>query len=232
MYEDLYTGGGYAEMNPSWHVEESQWKAEQILHMLGRNGITPKTICEVGCGAGEVLKQLQDRMDAGCAFVGYDISPRAIALCQTRANARLQCRLADIRQDPDAHYDLMLLLDVVEHVEDYFGLLRGLRPKAAHTIFHLPLDVSVQSVLRPRGLLKTRAAYGHIHYFTKEIALQLVRDAGYRVLDHVYTRRSLEMPTHELPKRLMRMPRKLLFALDEDVAARILGGFSLLILAQ
>lgn len=232
MYEDLYTGGGYAEMNPSWHVEESAWKAEQILRMLDRNAVAPKTICEVGCGAGEVLKQLQDHMESDCAFVGYDISPQAITLCQTRANARLQCRLMDIRQEPDSHYDLMLLLDVVEHVEDYFGLLRGLRPKATHTIFHLPLDVSVQTVLRPHGLLKTRSAYGHIHYFTKEIALQLVRDAGYNVLDHVYTRRSLEMPTHELPKRLMRVPRQLLFALDEDVAVRILGGFSLLILAQ
>ena len=232
MYEDLYTGGGYGEMNPSWHVEESEWKAEQILHMLGRNGVWPKTICEVGCGAGEVLKQMQDRMESDCAFVGYDISPQAIALCQTRANARLQCRLADIRQEPDSHYDLMLVLDVVEHVEDYFGLLRGLRPKATHTIFHLPLDVSVQTVLRPHGLLQTRAAYGHIHYFTNEIALPLVRDAGYSVLDHVYTRWSLDMPTHELPKRLMQLPRKLLFALDEDVAARVLGGFSLLILAQ
>jgi hypothetical protein len=33
-------------------------------------------------------------------------------------------------------------------------------------------------VLRPQVLLKVREAYGAIHYFTHETALQSLRDAG------------------------------------------------------
>src|SRR5574342_1191152 len=93
---DLYTNGHYAEKNPGWHVEESPWKAQQILRMLARHDLSPRTIGEVGCGAGEVLRQLQVRMDPACELWGYDISPYALELCQSRANARLHFKLADL----------------------------------------------------------------------------------------------------------------------------------------
>ena len=75
----LYLDGGYLAKNPAWHVEESAWKARQVLCMLRQNGVAPKTVCDVGCGAGEVLKQLGENLDAECEFWGYDISPQAIA---------------------------------------------------------------------------------------------------------------------------------------------------------
>ncbi len=89
MFKELYTSGEYLEKNPTWHVEESPWKAKQILRMMKQNSISPRTICEVGCGAGEVLKQLQERMDPACSFWGYEISPQAFELCKPRANEKL-----------------------------------------------------------------------------------------------------------------------------------------------
>src|SRR5437899_3954881 len=90
----LYTSGEYLQRNPQWHVEESPWKAKHILRMLRKNSLSPKFICDFGCGAGEVLKQLQDQMGSSCRFVGYDISPDAIALSRTRANEMLEFKLA------------------------------------------------------------------------------------------------------------------------------------------
>ncbi|GAC1565336.1 MAG: hypothetical protein NVS3B14_02690 [Ktedonobacteraceae bacterium] len=55
--EEVYTSGEYLEKNPTWHVEESPWKAKQIMRMVAQNGIEPRTICEVGCGVGEVSIQ-------------------------------------------------------------------------------------------------------------------------------------------------------------------------------
>src|SRR5215472_18256240 len=47
MIEEMYTSGEYLEKNPTWHVEESPWKAKQIMRMLNQSGIAPRTICEV-----------------------------------------------------------------------------------------------------------------------------------------------------------------------------------------
>jgi ubiquinone/menaquinone biosynthesis C-methylase UbiE len=82
--EQLYTAGTYLERNALWHTEESLWKAEEVMRMLNRQAIAPRTICEVGCGAGEVLKQLQQRLNNDCDLLGCDVSPQAIELCRSR----------------------------------------------------------------------------------------------------------------------------------------------------
>lgn len=229
--EELYTSGEYLKKNPTWHVEESPWKANQIMQMLARNSLAPQTICEVGCGAGEVLKQLQGKMDVSCTFWGYDISPQAIELTKSRANERLHFKLADLRQEQEAFFDLMLIMDVIEHLEDYFSFLRDLKLKSQHKIIHLPLDLSVQSLLRPNGLLGNRRAYGHIHYFTKDIALEMLKDVGYEVVDYFYAPRSIGL-ANSLAKKLLILPRVLFFAIRKDLAVRTLGGYSFMVLAR
>src|SRR5690242_17857261 len=108
MPANAFVTGEYLEKVPQWHTDDSVWKANGILQMLSRNGLISRRIGEVGCGTGEVLKQLQLRMDPDCVFLGYDIAPAAIALSQTRQNDRLICRLGDVRAD--AELDLLLIL--------------------------------------------------------------------------------------------------------------------------
>lgn len=246
MLEELYTSGEYLKKNPTWHIGESPWKAKEIMRMLARNKIAPKTVCEIGCGAGEILRLLQKKLDSECVLWGFEISPQAFEFCQSRANERLHYKLADIRQEQDAFFDLILVMDVLEHMEDYFSLLRAIRSKSQYKIFHVPLDISVQSVLRGH-LIRYRDTYGHIHYFSKEIVLRMLKDAGYEVVDYFYTTEFIPLPWHELkrnPHILLRkilgrfkrgvlgVPRKLFSAIHKDFAIRIFGGCRLLILAK
>jgi hypothetical protein len=226
--ETIYVDGEYLKRNPSLHVQESPWKARQILRMLRRNHIVPKTVCEVGCGAGEVLRQLQKSMEPECVFCGYEISPQAYDMCQSRANDRLKFKLADIMEARDAFFDLILVLDVIEHLEDYFSFLRGIRSKSQYKIFHFPLDLCAQTVLRKNGLIKRRNLYSHLHYFTKETALRTLQDIGYEVLDSFYTPRAIELGDG-LGQKILKLPRKLGFAINRDFTARVLGGFGLLV---
>jgi SAM-dependent methyltransferase len=226
-----YTNGTYLEMNPLWHTDESPFKVKQVLRMLRKHELSPRTICEVGCGAGEVLKLLQQQMDDTCGFWGYDISPQVLEICRSKANQQLQFKLADVSREEGAFFDLILVLDVVEHVKDYFGLLEGIRAKADLKIFHFPLDLSVQAVARKRGLLIRRNLYGHIHYFTKETALATLEELHYEVLDYFYTPRCIDLAKQMIQKVAI-LPRQLCFAIHQDLTARILGGYSLLVLAK
>ncbi len=226
-----YTDGAYLRKNPLWHAEESPFKVKQILRMLEKNRLQPNTICEVGCGAGEVLRLLQGKMEKGCRFWGYDISPQAMELCKSRTNEGLQFKLADLTREEDAFFDLLLVLDVFEHVEDYFGFLDGIRTKSDLKIFHIPLDLSVQAVLRKRGLLKRRELWGHLHYFTKETALETLKDVGYELLDYFYTPRGIELATETVHK-LALLPRMICFRIHQELAVRTLGGYGLLVLAR
>ena len=228
MFQDLYTSGAYLHKNPDWHVEESPWKSRNILRMLTRNGIVPATVCEVGCGAGEVLRLLQREM-SHATFCGYDISPHALELSRSRANERLHFELTDIRDKPHLQVDLMLLLDVIEHVEDYFSLLRDIKGKAKYTIFQIPLDLSVQTILRGRSLLRKRERWGHIHYFTAETALQLLRETGFEPLDCFYTS---PPPSTAFRDRLLSLLLRIPLAVHPQLTVRLFGMARLVVLAS
>src|SRR5262245_32884673 len=174
MTKSIYDDGTYQQTFPDWHVEDSAWKAGQVLRLLDRNNLKPPSVCEVGCGAGEILRTLHDALPE-TTFVGYEISPQALELCSTRATDRLRFEMRHVDDDPpDESFAVGLVLDVVEHVEDVFGFLRRIRPLAERMVFHIPLDLSVQSVIRPRRLLVARKSSGHLHYFTTETAFALL----------------------------------------------------------
>jgi SAM-dependent methyltransferase len=227
----LYVDGGYLAKNPGWHVEESAWKARQVLRMLRQNNVAPKTICDVGCGVGEVLKQLQAELRSECFFWGYDVSPQAIDLAKTRASETIRFELAEFAQATHKFFDLILVLDVIEHLPDYFSFLQRLKARSHHKIFHIPLDLSVQTIVRKNALIKRRDMYEHLHYFTKETALRTLKDSGYEVLDYFYTPRSIDFGLTP-GQMLLKLPRRLFFAVHNDFAVRLLGGFSLLVLTR
>jgi hypothetical protein len=96
---DRYTGDQYLGDNPDWHVADSAWKAEQILKAL--EGARPATICEVGCGAGEILRQLDDRLRPQ-RLVGYEVAPAAIELAEAPGDRPLGVPLAGREGGPRA----------------------------------------------------------------------------------------------------------------------------------
>jgi hypothetical protein len=231
LMTQIYEDGTYLDNNPGWHEEDSPWKAKQIDNIIKKNSLNPKTICEVGCGAGEILNQLS-KLNVDGEFIGYEISPQAFELCSKKSKANLTFRLADLLKDDIAHFDIVMAIDVFEHVEDYFGFLRKLKEKAEYKIFHIPLDLSVQTVFRSSPILKGRKRVGHIHYFTKETALETLKDTGYSIIDYFYTGGSLELPNRGWKANLLKIPRKLAFSLNKDLAVRLLGGYSLMVLTK
>ncbi len=229
--DSIYTTGEYAHRNPTYHVEDSVWKAGHILRVIRTHNLQPRRVCEVGCGAGEILKQLQRALPGDVQFDGYEISPQAFALCKERANERLHFHCASLPTDDTPAFDLLLCIDVFEHVPDYIGFLKALRGRATRTIFHIPLDLSVQSVLRGAPIMNTRRQFGHLHYFTKSTALATLADCGYEVADWFYTAVGADRG-QGFKSLLAKWPRKILAALNQDLAARVLGGHSLLVLAK
>jgi SAM-dependent methyltransferase len=230
--DSIYQDGRYLEHNPSWHVEESPFKVKQILMMMKRQNLSPKSVCDVGCGGGVVLAELQHHFPSGCVCWGYDVAVDAIKLCEARRNQHLHFAVRDIRRDQcDAFFDLLLILDVFEHVDDYIGLIRDVRSKGKYKLFHIPLDLSVQAVARKNGLLRRRDNFAHLHYFTKETALRTLTDVGYKLMDYFYTPRCIELGDL-LVQRIARVPRQICFAISQDLTVRFLGGYSLLVLAE
>ena len=224
-----YVDGQYQLKNPTFHVEDSPWKAAQVMRMISKHNLQPHHIAEVGCGAGEILVQLSQQV-TGASYFGYELSPQGYELCKSRTQNNITYFNTDLFENPGTTYDLVLSMDVFEHVEDYFTFLRRLATCGKAFIFHIPLDMNVQMVFRSNPILHVRDVVGHLHYFSKDTALATLHDCGYRVVDWFYTPNGADRPRSTKAK-ILKLPRKILFGLHQDLAARILGGYSLLVYA-
>ncbi len=232
MPQSMHQSGEYLENNPGWHSHASPYKARWIADILARNRITPGKLVEVGCGSGQILVELAKRYPQ-TYFEGYDISPQAMAIATPKATERLSYHHADfIALEPDPGIDVAMAIDVFEHVDDYRGFLRGLKSRATWKLFHIPLDLSVQALLRGKGIMYARTRMGHVHYFYKDTALMTLEDCGYEVVDWNYTHGNETLPNPALKTRAMNIPRKLLRLFGEDFSVRMTGGSSLLVLAR
>ena len=229
--EGIYGDGAYLTKNPSWHVEDSPWKARHIEKILRQNVIAPRTIAEVGCGAGEILVQLQNAFP-NADLSGFEVSPQAFALCKERESTNIHFHLQDLLDDETAHFDVLLAIDVFEHIDDYLGFLKRIKHKARFKIFHIPLDLSLQTLFRVNPIIKQRETVGHLHYFFKDTALATLKYCGYEVIDSFYTAAGVDGNNLSLGGRLLKLPRRLMFNVNADVAVRVLGGYSLLVLAR
>lgn len=229
---NMYVDGKYMQNNPSWHEEHAEWKAGHIARILARHGVKPRTIAEVGCGTGRVIAELSEKMSEVERLYGYEISPQAFERARMHESVRVHYSETDVLKNPPAEkWDVVMAIDVFEHVDDYIGFIRGVAELGDYKIFHIPLELSVSSMLRPGTLERARAEVGHIHYFTRETALATLKAAGIQVLEEHFTSISIDHAA-TLRTRLLRGPRRAFSAVAPRLAAHLFGGFSLLVLAR
>jgi len=228
---EMYTTGIYYAKNPEFHRQDSYWKAEQVSSLLLKHGLKPATILEVGTGAGGVLDHLSRLNSQIKQLTGFDISPDAIIEASKLENPLLSFSVGKL--PAEAYSNLLLMLDVIEHVDDFYSFLRSLRLHAEHFIFHIPLDLSCRTILKPHIIKQQRDDVGHIHYYSKEMVLWAMKDTGYQVLDWKYTKPITDInksPTFF--RGLKKVLRNFSFSINKDLSAKLWGGYSMMLLLK
>ena len=85
-----------------------------------------ETVLDVGCGKAELAYDLAE--GAGARVTGIDINHEALAFARSRfASDRLELVEADARTwAPDRSFDVVVLSNVLEHIDDRVGFLQRL----------------------------------------------------------------------------------------------------------
>lgn len=236
MKMNQYTDGSYLAKVSDWHSGDSLWKSGKVLKMIEKHSLLVNEVHEIGCGAGEVLVNLQKKMGNGVSFSGYDISPQAINIAKPKENDQLKFYNKDyLKLELDCP-NLILLLDVFEHVPDYIGFLEKICEKSQWIIFHIPLDICAKAVLRKSNyMIYMRESYGHLHYFTRETALATLIDTGFEIVDYFYTddyEITDEMIPRSLRPRISYEIRKILYKIKPNTAISSFSNFNLMLLAK
>ena len=218
---DRYTSGTYADAVPDWHEADAPFKVAGLVALVRDMGWAPKTVVDVGCGTGRVLQGVCRQLAA--TGVGVDVAPDAIDRAPNEAG--LQFRVGGVAQAGVS--DLVVAVDVVEHVADDIGFVAQLAQVAPRIVVRVPLDISALDVLRPQRMLAARDNWGHRHVYTVDLAHALIRDAGLTIV-HSRTDRVPVVPK-STRARLSDTARRIGHSVAPFAVTRWFGGYSLLI---
>lgn len=231
MKRDIYNDNTYLNNNPTWHEEGASFKTDKIIQLLNINNICFENICEVGCGSGEILVQLAANYNKVEEFYGFDISKDAINIAKSKETNRIKFECKDVAKVKEENFfDLLLVIDVIEHVDDYFKFLDNITLLGKYTIFHIPLDMFVWSLFREGILIEFKNRVGHIHNFTEEFIESILIDKGFKIIDKIYTEPI--GATKSFKQKFISITRKTLFKVHKKFCTKTIGGYSLLFLTE
>jgi len=111
MDEKNYTIMREIELDHWWY------KVRRILakKLLNKYAFNAKKILDIGCGAGALIKELQDE---GRNVYGVDMSKTTLDFCQNQGVKNLFKAQATQLPFAEKSFDAILLLDVLEHIEN------------------------------------------------------------------------------------------------------------------
>ena len=132
--------------------------------------ITFDSLMDIGCGSGELLKELSLSPDVD--LMGVDFSPTAINQIENDVSGLFE--VVDIQNEvPSIRADAGVCSEVLEHLDDDASALRNI----AKVVDHLVVTV-------PSGPLNDASlAMGHVRHYTKLSLQERLESNGFEVLD-------------------------------------------------
>jgi SAM-dependent methyltransferase len=155
--------------------------------------LLPDTIAralEIGCGTGNTLSWLRELKQ--CNWIGgVEVSPEAAASAREKLDAVFEGNIEEMDLPIEKNsLDLVLCLDVLEHLIDPWRMVRRLRDllKPGGALIVSVPNVRNRDILFPL-LFKGKWEYAeaglldrsHLRFFVRDTAVQLVESSGLRV---------------------------------------------------
>ncbi len=225
MNENIYTDGTYLMKNPSWHLEDSKVKAQWITNIIPANlRAHIGSVGEIGCGYGSILNELQSSFSKNCQFIGIDISATAINYAMEKFPG-IKFIIGDIYTLDQEKYDLLLVIDLLEHVYYQHNFLDTVKTKSNYSIFHIPIGSNFKNNLFDR-YKKQMEKYGHIQFYSLSQIINLLTNSGLAIKDYFYTF-GLEHKNN-----VIYYPLKWMFHLSPYLISQFIGLVSVMVLCE
>lgn len=176
------------------HFEaESEWlrrsaveRANSIQHFIDNNSISSRSILDLGCGTGAVLKELEHRNIAE-EYTGVDYSEKAVEYLQN-SSQNITGYVADITSPKyafDKEFDVVTLMHVLQHLKDPAKCLASVlsQIKFSYLIIEIPLEDLFFNNLVTSLHLREKNPTGSLQFFNMDSLTKLLDHNNISIID-------------------------------------------------
>jgi SAM-dependent methyltransferase len=180
FYDEAYSRSPVeAERYARWRALGALGKAEHVIELCRRAGVTPTSTLEVGCGDGAVLSALHARGFGG-RLAGVEITEAAVAIARARPEIEsVESYDGQHLAAADHSYDLGIISHVLEHVEQPAELLAEVARVCRVVVVEVPLEANLSA--RRASKREHAAEVGHLQRLDRSAARAIVAGAGLEI---------------------------------------------------
>jgi SAM-dependent methyltransferase len=178
--ENMYTSGTYIDNNPTLDAEDVPWKITKLIPLVDlfmqRSRSSKVGILDVGGGAGLYLKGISDYVRANNITVikyALDLSGEMLRRQKEHNPDLASVFECSIERTPfkDKEFDLVLMIDVLEHIPDAPAALGELGRIAKYVIFKVPMEnnlyYNMLNLVKMGGLKRDIfRKVGHLNFYS------------------------------------------------------------------
>jgi SAM-dependent methyltransferase len=166
------------------HIYNTSW--EKVRRVFPAGG--PYTVLDLGCGDGSLVEPILKSHDV----LGIDTNAEAVREAYARGVHAVKGSIENIFPFPDHSSDIVLALDILEHVVDMgfvFGEIKRVLKSDGNLIISIPNHFDLRArldILRGKGIIKWSQAlhekkswdYAHLRFWTLKELEAMLREYG------------------------------------------------------
>lgn len=193
-YADEFYSSAYPQLNNSSLEVQERDKEFNDLHrnqmyqklceLLGRD-LSNCKVLDFGCGWGQALKYFKSK---GADCYGCDPAIEAVEYCQRQGLNVVMTQMATLKIFNDKKFDVVMLLNVLEHVADPVATIREIKKdilkKDGILVVEVPNDYNVfQECATKLHNIKQWwvAPPAHLNYFNKDTLTSLLNGHDFKI---------------------------------------------------
>jgi len=161
--------------------EAMLWKAEVMLNVMPED-LKAESILEIGCAEGTILNEISKKKGIKRA-VGVDLS-KSFTMQGEKSYPDIEFINKDFMDAgfKEKEFELAILSDVIEHVEDYRSFLKKTATVSKNVVFKIPLERCLYSRLfKPPG---PKHPSGHLHSFSVRECRSILEEQGLTIVKY------------------------------------------------
>jgi len=187
-FSSIYNNQDYATKHEGWHFEDTEAKIKDIS--LFSNALVSRikkddiTIADIGTGMGGVLngfvKQVTKHSGKQVEGIAFEISEFAVSKGK-QMFPELKWNNRELLET-DGPYDVVMFIDVLEHLENPWQLLRMTAKISRYMLIRQPL-LDNYSNYRTDNYKSHRDTWGHIAFFNYRSFIDMAIATGWNKCD-------------------------------------------------
>lgn len=198
---------------------DTSWKVQSLLQVVPNRKFS--TVLEVGCGGGLVLKGVSEGVNAD-KRIGIDIATSMLSVARRECPGFFSKGDAEYLPFKDCSIDLVILSDILEHVNCPDRVLREAQRVGRYIAIKVPLEKCIGTKLLE--VVTRNKIYGpehkdrHLYAWRQKDILSLLNGVGLKLLNHKLVEPPEEVRYYSPNEKFSELPfgRKLVSFLEKN----------------